>query len=114
MQGAVKNNGGSVLRSGQLWSRTKHTNRQALAVELSNARTLLSAIIVFITLGACASNPPINSFCAWYIPNDLSDPGLFKLNPTNKQAVIVNADTYDRNKCEAQKLGDRSNSGGPR
>lgn len=72
------------------------------------------AVIIVFLLAGCASNPPVNSFCAWFIPNDLTDQGLFKLNIQNKQAVVVNADTYDREKCEAQKLGNRSNSGGPR
>lgn len=74
----------------------------------------MRAVILALIVGACASNPPINSFCAWFIPGDPTDKGVFGLNSANKISFLANQNTYDRERCEAQKLGDRSKSGGPR
>ena len=67
-------------------------------------RSALILTLALAALGACADKPPINSFCAWWVPPDLADPGIYGLNATNKRALIVNRNTADR-ECRDTKPG---------
>ena len=70
----------------------------------------MRAMILALIVGACAGAPPINSFCAWFVPADFTDSGLLKLSPDNKRSLIANEHTRMR-ECL---LGNQAKPGGPR
>jgi hypothetical protein len=73
-----------------------------------------AAVIAILSISACTPPPPIavNSYCELKATEliDMRDRGIRGLSEANKKAVLAGDDNWLR-EC---KLGDRSNSGGPR
>lgn len=80
---------------------------------LGNYTRSLPAIVILITLAACADKPQIavDSYCTVKAHEliDMRDPGLQRLIPANQGAVLTGDDNW-RKIC----AGGNANYGGPR